>query len=244
MAGCAARSLAQPCATPLRGRTAPIPSLVNARVYTVDAAQPEAEALAIRGDRLVAVGTQRRGAGLSRAATQVIDAGGRAVVPGPARCARPRARARAEPAAASTCAARPAPQAVVDARARPRDGSCRTGSWILGRGWDQNDWADTAWPTAAQLDAARPDHPVYLSRVDGHAALGQHRRAARGRAHRHGRTDPDGGRVMRDAAGEPAGVLVDTAMGLVARHIPPPDRAVPGASSCGWPTTCAAHGSA
>ena len=47
----------------------------------------------------------------------------------------------------------------------------RAGEWIIGRGWDQNDWLDTAWPTHEPLSAVAPEHPVYLTRVDGHAAL-------------------------------------------------------------------------
>jgi predicted amidohydrolase YtcJ len=104
---------------------------------------------------------------------------------------------------------------------RARAATARPGEWILGRSWDQNDWADTRWPTGDALDRAAPGNPVYLTRVDGHAALAS--RSALAAAKVTAATpDPEGGRLIRDTSGAPTGVLVDRAMGLVARLIPPP----------------------
>ena len=181
--------------------------IVNARVYTVDGGQPEAQAIAIRGDRLLIVGTTADALARRGPSTQVIDADGRAVVPG------------LHDAHGHVLGLNP--QAVIDL-VRARAATLPKGRWIVGRGWDQNDWPDTAWPTAAQLDAATSDHPVYLSRVDGHAAWVN--TAALRAAGVSGTTaDPAGGRVMRDRDGGAAGVLVDTAMGLVSKHIPDAD---------------------
>jgi predicted amidohydrolase YtcJ len=155
-------------------------------------------------------------------ATQVIDAGGRAVIPGLHDAhghmlglgqSLQEVELRGTPSAAAAVAA-------VRARAQlvPK------GQWIRGRGWDQNDWADSAWPTAALLDAAVPDHPVYLSRVDGHAAW-VNTAALRAAGVAHTAADPDGGRVIRNTDGSPAGVLIDKAMALVSRRIPPSDHA-------------------
>jgi predicted amidohydrolase YtcJ len=93
------------------------------------------------------------------------------------------------------------------------------GTWILGRGWDQNDWGDTRFPSHDALSRAVPDHPVYLTRVDGHAAL-VNARAMTAANLGSSATDPEGGRIERVANGAPSGVLVDRAMGLVARAIP------------------------
>ncbi|MEZ5989166.1 MAG: amidohydrolase [Planctomycetota bacterium] len=94
------------------------------------------------------------------------------------------------------------------------------GSWILGRGWDQNRWPDKAMPDHHELSLAVPDHPVLLTRVDGHAVLANAKALAL--AGIDARTpDPDGGRILRDGAGEPTGVLVDYATSLVARLVPP-----------------------
>ncbi|MCM2313544.1 MAG: amidohydrolase [Thermoanaerobaculia bacterium] len=99
------------------------------------------------------------------------------------------------------------------------------GSWITGRGWDQNDWPVREYPTAALLDAAVPDHPVCVSRVDGHASLANS--AAMKLAGIDATTkDPEGGRILRDASGAPSGVFIDNAEGLVERVISEPSREV------------------
>ena len=109
----------------------------------------------------------------------------------------------------------------VVARVKERASRAPKGEWILGRGWDQNDWPVKEFPTKAALDAAIPDHPVFLRRVDGHAAAvnSMALRAANVTA---ATKDPEGGRVIRDSNGEPTGVFVDAAMGLVEGSIPPP----------------------
>jgi predicted amidohydrolase YtcJ len=108
----------------------------------------------------------------------------------------------------------------VIARVKKRADSAEPGTWIFGRGWDQNDWPVQEFPTAAALDAAIPDHPVLLERVDGHATLANSAamRAAGVTAATH---DPDGGRIVRDASGNPTGIFVDNAANLVERAQPP-----------------------
>lgn len=114
-----------------------------------------------------------------------------------------------------------------DVLARLRSKAAELGSddWLQGRGWDQNDWPGQAFPTRADLDRAYPDRPVFLERVDGHAAWVNS--AALRRAGISAETpDPQGGRILRDADGEPTGVLIDTAMDLAAQAIPAPSRAL------------------
>lgn len=95
-------------------------------------------------------------------------------------------------------------------------------SWLQGRGWNQAAWKLGRFPTARELDAAVADRPVWLERVDGHA--GWANGAALKRAGIDADTrDPPGGRIERDAQGRPSGVLVDGAMDLIARRIPPMD---------------------
>ncbi len=97
-------------------------------------------------------------------------------------------------------------------------------AWLLGRGWDQNLWPEKSFPTAADLDAAFPDRPVWLERVDGHAGWANSaalRRVARDLA---GDWQPDGGQILR-AAGRPTGVFIDAATRLVDEVVPPPDAA-------------------
>jgi predicted amidohydrolase YtcJ len=107
------------------------------------------------------------------------------------------------------------------ARVKERASRAQPGDWILGRGWDQNRWPGKQFPTAAPLDTAVPDHPVWLKRVDGHAGVGN--TAALNAAGISAATpDPEGGRVLRDTSGNPTGVFVDAAQALIERKIPPP----------------------
>ena len=119
-------------------------------------------------------------------------------------------------------------KAEVLARLRAFSDSLQPGDWLLGRGWDQNDWPEQVFPTAADLDAAFPDRPVWLERIDGHAgwansaalrATGQDLDAGGTRGDWH----PAGGRIVRDAQGRATGVLVDGAMALVDGVLPAMD---------------------
>ncbi|MEA2491284.1 MAG: hypothetical protein QOH21_3076 [Acidobacteriota bacterium] len=109
----------------------------------------------------------------------------------------------------------------VIARVRERAARAQPGEWILGRGWDQNDWPVKEFPTAAQLDAALPNNPVWITRVDGHAGLAN-TAALRAAGVLANVQDPEGGKVLRDPAGAPSGVFIDAAQDLVERAIPKP----------------------
>lgn len=111
----------------------------------------------------------------------------------------------------------------IQARVAEAVEGAKPGAWIVGRRWDQNDWPERHFPHARDLDGVAPRNPVYLTRVDGHAAWVNSR--ALERAGIDARTrDPEGGLIHRDPeTGRPTGILVDNAMGLVKR--PGPDRA-------------------
>ncbi len=111
----------------------------------------------------------------------------------------------------------------VVSRVAERAATLPAGEWVQGRGWDQNDWRVREFPTAAALDAAVPDHPVALSRVDGHAILANSA-AMRAAGVTASTPDPEGGRILRDAQGNPTGVFVDNAEALITRAIPPASR--------------------
>lgn len=94
-------------------------------------------------------------------------------------------------------------------------------AWITGGGWNQEIWKLGRFPTAAELDAVVPDRPVWLSRIDGHASWANTAAITAAGVDAHTK-DPDGGRIERDAKGNPAGVFVDGATALVNRNVPPP----------------------
>jgi predicted amidohydrolase YtcJ len=112
------------------------------------------------------------------------------------------------------------------ARLRAAHAALPAGEWLTGMGWDQNLWRlpEGGWPTAAMLEAACPGRPVSLRRVDGHA-LWASPAALRMAGISAASADPEGGRILRDARGAPAGVLIDNAMGLVTRLLPRRDAA-------------------
>jgi predicted amidohydrolase YtcJ len=107
----------------------------------------------------------------------------------------------------------------VVARVKQRAATASAGEWILGRGWDQNRWSGKQFPTAASLEAI--DHPVWLRRVDGHAGWANSI-AMRAAGITASTPDPEGGRLLRDANGQPTGVFVDEAMELIDSKVPPP----------------------
>ena len=100
-------------------------------------------------------------------------------------------------------------------RLRAHAKTLKPGEWLIGGGWDQNDWPEKAFPSAADLDAAFPDRPVWLSRVDGHAGWANSAAMRAVRRSLAGAWQPDGGRIDRNAAGEPTGLFIDNAMLLL-----------------------------
>ena len=195
--------------------------VTNARIYTVDDNRPLAEAMAIRDGRVVFVGSARGAETFAGSHTERLDVDGNTVIPG-------MVDAHVHLMGLGTALR------IVDlvgtrsyeeviARVVERAQSVPAGQWVRGRGWDQNDWADTRFPTHEALSRAVPDHPVYLTRVDGHAAL-VNARALELAGVTAATEDPGGGRFIRDAGGNPTGVLIDRAQGIVGQVIPSPSR--------------------
>jgi predicted amidohydrolase YtcJ len=191
----------------------------NAKIYTVNAKQPRAKAIAIRGQRIAAVGSNAEILKLKGPASRVLDAGGATIVPGlhdshghftnfgaSLQRLNLRGTTSAEQIAGMVKAAA--------AKARP-------GEWILGRSWDQNDWPEKAFPIAAIIDRAAPNNPVYLTRVDGHAGWANSKAMELAGLTKETK-DPPGGEIIRNRDGSPTGVLIDRAQGLVSTKIPSP----------------------
>ena len=195
--------------------------VTNARVYTVDDARPVVEAFAVRGGRIAFIGDARGALALRGSQSRVLDLGGRTVIPGMVDAHGHVANLGASLANVDLTGASSYDEIVARVAAQAR--SVPAGQWILGRGWDQNRWGDRRFPTHDKLTQAVPNHPVYLTRVDGHAGLAN--KAAMDAARISATaTDPSGGRIERAADGSPTGVFVDNAQGLVRRAIPPESR--------------------
>jgi predicted amidohydrolase YtcJ len=110
-------------------------------------------------------------------------------------------------------------------RLREFEHSLPDGAWLLGRGWDQNDWPERDFPTAADLDAHFPDRPVWLERVDGHAGWANSAAMRAVPRALEGEWQPDGGRILR-ADAKPTGIFIDNAAGLVDAVVPAPGDAL------------------
>lgn len=207
-------------AAPLAAQPADL-VVVNARVYTADDTRPLADAFAVRDGRVAFVGSTREARSLAGATTRVVDLGGKTVIPGMVD-AHAHYSGLAETLSTVDLMGVPSYDELIR-RVQARAATLPKGSWVQGRGWDQNQWADGEFPTHERLTAAVPDHPVYLTRVDGHAAL-VNRAAMQAASLTRGSRDPSGGRILKAANGEPTGVLIDRAQGLVSRVIAPPSR--------------------
>jgi len=192
---------------------------VARRIRTLDEQKPEAQALAVRKGRLVAVGTRAEVLKAAGEGARVVDYGDAVVVPGLVD-----AHAHIAGLGRSLTVARLEGARSVDEVVRRLAEAPSTsfqGDWLIGKGWDQNGWPGQEFPGRRELDARFPRTPVYLTRVDHHAAWVNGEALKRAGISRE-TPDPAGGRILRDAKGEPTGVLVDNAMDLVAKVVSPP----------------------
>ena len=228
LAGAALSVLASVPASLFAQAAAPAPAraeliITNARIYTVDDNRPMAEAMAVAGGRILFVGSERGAMSLRGPSTNVINVDGQTVIPGMIDAHVHLLNLGNTLRNVDLVGTKSYDEVV--ARVAERARTAPAGTWIIGRGWDQNDWgSDTRFPTHEALTRAVPDHPVALTRIDGHATLvnAMAMRAANLTAET---KDPSGGRIERGAGGAPTGVLVDRAMGIVNGKIPPATRA-------------------
>ncbi len=193
--------------------------LYHGVIHTQVEAQPVVPAVAVRGNTIMAVGSDAEMRALLAPGGEAIDLEGRSVIPGLVDAhvhLSWYARFLHQVDLTQARSAQHAAELVAEgARHVP------PGTWIRGHGWAQDRWADRAFPTVSQLDALIPDHPVYLEAQSGHAAWVNSQ--ALSLAGVSARTDaPPGGRLARDESGNPTGVLFESAMELVSRIIPEP----------------------
>ncbi len=212
-----------PVEEPTKPAEPPIRLYVNAVVHTVDPQWPSAEALAVERDRIAAVGTTDA---LKRkyARAELVDLKGACVVPGLIDAHGHLASLGELQRHLDLRATKSYAELVARVKERARE--TPPGAWILGGRWDQADWGEKELPGHHALSEATPDHPVLLSRVDGHAALAN-RKALTVAGVTRDTEDPPGGEILRDEAGEPTGILVDRAVDLVRGAVP---------EGGGWPT--------
>ena len=191
----------------------------NGNVYTVNAKRPHAQAIAVKGDRIVFVGTNAAAKRFQGKNTRVVDLRGATVVPGLAD-----AHAHFTGVGQREMTLNLEGITTLEeflAKVKERVDQAKPGEWVTGRGWIETFWKPPVFPTRADLDKVAPNNPVYLTRADGHASVANSA-ALKIAGVTKDTKDPFGGQVLKDKqTGEPTGMLIDTAQGLVSRHIPP-----------------------
>lgn len=188
--------------------------LLNGNIVTMNHDLPRAEAVAIRGNRIISVGTNKDINPFIGEETKKIDLEQKSVIPG-------FIDAHVHPFSAGRALT------VLDLKGLTKEQildkvaqnakETEKGAWIEGRGWDQGFWKEKKFPTRYDLDAVAPDNPVALTRIDGHS--GWYNSMALQLSNIDKDTQaPEGGQILRDAQGEPTGMLIDEAMGLLNRE--------------------------
>ncbi len=195
--------------------------LYNGNVHTMDPRRPRAQAIVIRNGQFVTAGMDKDLKDLIRPGVESVDLKGRTVVP---------AFCDAHLHFASMSQAMQMVDhndlpSLEEALKRVADRAAKTpaGQWIQGRGWDQTEWVENRYPTRQDLDRVAPEHPVALSRTDGHL-LWCNSLAFRIAGINKDTAEAPGGHIDRDESGEPTGILREGAMGLVRHCIPQPTR--------------------
>ena len=192
--------------------------LTNGKIVTVDETLPEAQALAVVRDTIVAVGSNDEIAEYIGSATQVIDLDGKLAIPGLIEghghyMGLGRAKMILDLTQVKSW------DEIVAMVAEAADGA-EPGEWITGRGWHQEKWDSTpegsvdGVPTHHSLSQASPDNPVYLTHASGHAAFANEEAMRQGGVSPE-TPNPDGGEIVHDARGDPTGLLRETAQRLV-----------------------------
>ncbi len=196
---------------------------VNGNIYTGNNRAPHAEAIAVKGGRIVFVGSNAEAKTFQKAGIRVVDLAGKTVVPGltDSHChifGIGEREMNLNLEGAST---------LEDflARVKERAGKTERGKWITGRGWIETFWQPPQFPTRGDLDKIAPDNPVFLTRADGHAAIANSAALNLARIDKN-TPNPFGGEILKDKqSGEPTGMLLDHAQELVAKNIPKPSEA-------------------
>src|SRR6266513_955265 len=192
--------------------------LTNGNIYPVNAKQPKAEAVAVKGDRIRFAGSNKDAKKFR--ATRVIELHGHTLVPGftDAHCH------IFEICDRETTLNLEGTNTREDFFAKVKESAAQTerGKWITGRGWIETFWKPPQFPTRSDLDKIAPGNPVFLTRADGHAAIANTAALRIAKIDKN-TPDPFGGEILKDkTTGEPTGMLLDNAQEIVRKNIPKP----------------------
>jgi len=191
----------------------------NANIRTMDDKRSIVRAMAVANGRIIALGSDAEMAKLIGPKTNVIDAGGKTVVPG-FNDAHLHFVPGGEQLSLVDLRSSQSPEEFAQ-RIKDYSAKLKAGEWITGGRWDHENWKPANLPTKELIDRVTPNNPVFVNRLDGHMAVANSL-ALKLAGVTKDTKDVPGGVIVRDANGEPTGVLKDAAMGLVSRVIPDP----------------------
>ncbi len=190
----------------------------NGKVYTANDKQIRAEAVAITGNKIVFVGSNGGVRRFTGAGTKVVDLHGATVLPGFTDAHMHLAGVGEREMTLNLEGTKSLEEFLALVKARVDQ--ARPGQWVTGRGWIETFWKPPVFPTRQDLDHIAPGNPVVLQRADGHASIANSAALRLAGITRDTRA-PSGGAINKDASGEPTGMLIDRAQGLVGRLVPP-----------------------
>src|SRR5712691_1352658 len=191
---------------------------INGNIYTANEKQPRAEAVAVKGDRIIFVGSNAEAKKFEGARTRVVDLHGETVVPG-------MTDAHYHFIGVGQRELNLNLEGITNledflAKVKARVDQAKPGEWVTGRGWIETFWKPPVFPTRWDLDKISPNNPVILGRADGHGAVTNSAALKIGGVTKDTK-DPFGGQILRDKqTGEPTGMLLDNAQSFVRRHVP------------------------
>src|SRR5438874_6025833 len=194
---------------------------INGNIYTVNDKQPFAQAIAVKGDRIIFVGSNADGEQFRGDKTRIFDLAGKTVTPGftDSHC---HIFGIGEREVTLNLEGTKTREDFL-AKVKERVAQTERAKWITGRGWIETFWKPPQFPTRAELDKIAPDNPVFLTRADGHAAIVNSAALKLANIDNH-TPDPFGGQILK-TNGEPNGMLLDNAMDSIAKNIPKPTEA-------------------
>jgi predicted amidohydrolase YtcJ len=189
----------------------------NGNVYTVNERQPRAQAIAVKAGRIIFVGSNADAKKYEGKETRVVDLQGHTVVPGLTDSHNHLIGVGQREMTLNL----EGTSSLEDflAKVKARVDRAKPGEWITGRGWIETFWKPPVFPTRQDLDRVAPDNPILLRRADGHGAV-VNSAALKVAGIDRNSSNPFGGEISKDKAGEPNGMLLDSAQGLVTKHIP------------------------
>src|SRR6266446_1012911 len=195
----------------------------NSNVYTANEKQPGAEAVAVKGDRIVFVGSNAAAKKYEGPATRIVDLHGATMLPGMTD-----AHQHLEGVGFREMTLNLEGITTLQdflAKVKARVDQAKPGEWVTGRGWIETFWTPPVFPTRSDLDKVAPNNPVILQRADGHGTV-VNSAALKIAGITRDTPAPFGGEISKDKkSGEPNGMLLDAARGLIAKYIPPTTRA-------------------